>query len=120
MEIEIKTQESTLDVNTEKAGPQGFSAYEVAVKNGYVGTEQEWLASLKGDKGDKGDTGEQGIQGERGLQGEQGIQGIQGEKGDTGNSGVSISTTQPTDANVNVWIDTSDGETITFAESEEF
>lgn len=87
MEIEIKTQESTLDVNTEKAGPQGFSAYEVAVKNGYVGTEQEWLASLKGDKGDKGDTGEQGIQGERGLQGEQGIQGIQGKKGEKGDKG---------------------------------
>lgn len=31
---------------------QGLSAYEVAVKNGYTGTEQEWLTSLKGDKGD--------------------------------------------------------------------
>jgi len=30
----------------------GLSAYEVAVKNGYVGTEQQWLASLKGAKGD--------------------------------------------------------------------
>ncbi len=37
---------------------QGLSAYEVAVKNGYEGTEQEWLASLKGLKGDKGDKGE--------------------------------------------------------------
>lgn len=27
---------------------QGLSAYEVAVKNGYQGTEQEWLVSLKG------------------------------------------------------------------------
>lgn len=26
----------------------GLSAYEVAVKNGFVGTEQEWLASLQG------------------------------------------------------------------------
>ena len=24
-------------------GPQGLSAYMVAVKNGYVGTESEWL-----------------------------------------------------------------------------
>ena len=27
-------------------GKDGLSAYEVAVKNGYVGTEQEWLSSL--------------------------------------------------------------------------
>lgn len=26
----------------------GLSAYEIAVKNGYVGTEQDWLASLIG------------------------------------------------------------------------
>jgi hypothetical protein len=31
---------------------QGYSAYEVAVKNGFEGTEEEWLASLKGEKGD--------------------------------------------------------------------
>ncbi len=31
---------------------QGLNAYEIAVKNGYIGTEQEWLASLKGDKGE--------------------------------------------------------------------
>lgn len=30
---------------------QGFSAYEVAVINGFRGTEEEWLASLKGDDG---------------------------------------------------------------------
>lgn len=34
---------------------QGLSAYELAMKNGYLGTEQEWLVSLKGDKGDKGE-----------------------------------------------------------------
>ena len=27
----------------------GLSAYEIAVKNGFVGTEQEWLESLKGE-----------------------------------------------------------------------
>lgn len=30
----------------------GKSAYEVAVQNGFVGTEAEWLASLKGDPGE--------------------------------------------------------------------
>ena len=39
------------------SGKNGISAYEVAVKNGFVGTEEDWLLSLKGEKGDKGDTG---------------------------------------------------------------
>lgn len=29
---------------------RGFSAYEIAVANGYKGTEQEWLESLKGEE----------------------------------------------------------------------
>jgi len=35
---------------------RGLSAYQVAVKNGYIGTEEQWLASLKGEKGDKGES----------------------------------------------------------------
>lgn len=31
---------------------RGYSAYEIAVQNGFEGTEQEWLASLKGEPGD--------------------------------------------------------------------
>lgn len=27
-------------------GPRGYSAYEIAVKNGYIGTESQWLASI--------------------------------------------------------------------------
>lgn len=48
------------------AGPQGAdgrSAYEVAVDNGFPGTEQEWLASLKGDKGPEGPQGPAGQDG---------------------------------------------------------
>lgn len=30
----------------------GLSSYEVAVKNGYKGTEEEWLASLRGPRGE--------------------------------------------------------------------
>ena len=45
------------------AGADGASAYEIAVDNGFVGTESEWLASLKGDKGDQGDPGEPGSPG---------------------------------------------------------
>ena len=32
-------------------GPRGYSAYEVAVNNSYEGTEEQWLASLKGVDG---------------------------------------------------------------------
>lgn len=35
-------------------GEQGFSSYELAVQNGFEGSIIEWLASLKGDKGDAG------------------------------------------------------------------
>ena len=35
-------------------GDDGKSAYQIAVDEGYVGTESEWLASLKGDKGADG------------------------------------------------------------------
>ncbi len=36
----------------------GKSAYELAVENGFEGTEQEWLASLHGQKGDPGQDAE--------------------------------------------------------------
>lgn len=36
-------------------GPEGESAYEVAVANGFVGTEQEWLDSLGGGTADIAD-----------------------------------------------------------------
>lgn len=34
------------------------TAYAIAKKNGFTGTEKEWLNSLQGEKGDKGDTTE--------------------------------------------------------------
>ena len=40
-----------------------LSAYALAKANGFSGTEEQWLASLKGEKGDKGDTGDVGPQG---------------------------------------------------------
>lgn len=36
-------------------GRPGASAYELAVRNGFDGTEAEWLASLKGDAGAPGE-----------------------------------------------------------------
>lgn len=34
---------------------RGYSAYEIAVMNGFEGTEEEWITSLMGDKGDPGE-----------------------------------------------------------------
>lgn len=37
-------------------GADGKSAYDIAVENGFVGTEAEWLESLKGQDGEDGTT----------------------------------------------------------------
>ena len=71
---EFKTEfmetRSAIDSNLIKpTGENGLSAYEIAVINGFSGSESEWLKSLVGPKGDKGDTGEQGPQGEKGEDG---------------------------------------------------
>ncbi len=73
--------------NGEK-GTDGKSAYQIAVEQGYQGSESDWLSSLKGDKGEKGDTGLQGERGEKGETGQQGEQGPMGEKGDPGDRGL--------------------------------
>ena len=76
--------------NGEK-GTDGKSAYQIAVEQGYQGSESDWLSSLKGEKGDTGERGEKGdtgLQGEKGETGQQGEQGPKGEKGDPGNRGL--------------------------------
>ena len=42
-------------------GPNGPSAYQVAVDNGFVGTEAEWLESLEGPEGPAGPTTVDGL-----------------------------------------------------------
>ena len=70
-------------------GADGASAYEIAVENGYTGTEAEWLSSLKGEKGDAGEQGIQGIQGEKGDTGAAGKDGMNGTDGRDGANGFS-------------------------------
>ena len=74
----------------------GYSAYEIALQNGYVGTEAEWVASLKGKDGKDGKTGSQGPMGPRGPEGPRGtfeeltpeqkesLRGYPGEQGPAG------------------------------------
>ena len=59
----------------------GQSAYALAVKLGYTGSEADWIASLKGA------TGAQGPQGPTGATGATGAQGPQGPTGATGATG---------------------------------
>lgn len=48
-------------------GTDGKSAYEIAVDNGFEGTESEWLESLKGETGETGATGATGATGQNGY-----------------------------------------------------
>ena len=102
------TEETSPSASVGEDLPRGKSAYEVAVENGFSGTETEWLASLKGATGAPGangkdgtdgktpyvgdngnwyigadDTGKpsRGAKGDKGEKGEKGAQGIQGERG---------------------------------------
>lgn len=68
-------------------GEDGASAYEIAVANGYSGTEAEWLVSLKGADGAQGPQGERGATGATGEKGEKGDKGDTGDKGDKGDTG---------------------------------
>jgi len=47
--IDVFEAEQVNVVVQDGVGPRGFSAYEVALQNGFVGTEAEWLASLQSD-----------------------------------------------------------------------
>lgn len=73
---------------TGQNGSPGMSAYEIAVENGFSGTETEWLDSLKnGPPGPVGAPGRDGKDGADGAPGERGEQGLRGEKGDKGDKG---------------------------------
>ena len=50
-----------------KKGADGKSAFEIAVGNGFVGTEAEWLESLKGKDGTDGQPGKDGVDGKDGV-----------------------------------------------------
>lgn len=72
-------------------GEQGYSAYEIAVQNGYQGTEEEWLESLHGQDGDVAfsDLTEEQKESLRGPAGKDGRDGVDGKDGRDGQDAVS-------------------------------
>ncbi|MCD7123263.1 hypothetical protein [Limosilactobacillus caviae] len=92
------------------AGQDGKSAYQVAVDNGFDGTEVEWLRSLHGNDGLDGKSGRDGLPGQSGksayeiaitngftgtetewlnsLKGQDGKDGSQGPRGEQGVQGL--------------------------------
>lgn len=74
--------------NGELKGQNGLSAYEIAKNGGFIGTEEEWLKSLKGADGAKGEKGEQGLQGIQGEKGQNGKDGTNGTNGIDGKTPV--------------------------------
>ena len=96
-EVYTKTEsENKFALKNEASGVNGKSAYEVAVANGFVGTEKEWLASLKGADGKDGVPGKDGAPGVKGepfvyadFTPEQlaALKGAKGDKGDPGADG---------------------------------
>lgn len=85
-------------------GSDGKSAYEIAVENGFIGTEQQWLQSLVGPAGQDGADGQNGQDGADGksayevavaggfvgteAQWQQSLVGPKGDKGDIGLTGA--------------------------------
>ena len=76
------TSEQLLALKGEN-GIDGKSAYQLAVNNGFVGTEAEWITSLKGETGPIGPAGPQGETGATGPIGPRGERGEVGPKGDS-------------------------------------
>ena len=74
--------------DTGSRGAAGKSAYEVALQNGFTGTEADWLTSLKGQKGDAGEPGATGAKGDPGEKGDAGTPGKDGVNGKDGTNGV--------------------------------
>lgn len=73
------------------ASLSGKGAYEIAQTLGFDGTQQQWLDSLRGAQGPQGERGLPGDTGPQGSEGPRGVpgqQGPQGPKGEQGSQGI--------------------------------
>lgn len=81
IDMMAKIKEFEEELEEAKKMNRGYSAYEIWLQEGNVGSVQDYLNSIKGEKGDKGDKGDQG---------DQGVQGEKGDKGDPGDSAYQV------------------------------
>lgn len=90
----------------------GKSAYDLAVANGFKGTEAEWLASLKGADGADGAPGAAGADGAPGVNGKDGVTPHIGDNGNwfIGDTDTGVLAKGGTDS---VDISTKDGNALT-------
>ena len=104
------------------SGTAGKSAYEIAVDNGFVGTETEWLESLKGKQGATftpyvSSSGELSWTNDGDKKNPATVN-IKGSKGDRGDSGVTTPIngffTMYVDEDGNLWVLSEDDLTNTF------
>ena len=104
------------------SGAAGKSAYEIAVDNGFVGTETEWLESLKGKQGATftpyvSSSGELSWTNDGDKKNPATVN-IKGSKGDRGDSGVTTPIngffTMYVDEDGNLWVLSEDDLTNTF------
>ena len=75
-------------IQSASKGTDGKSAFEIAVEHGFVGTETEWLESLKGVDGKDGVNGKDGCDGRNGVDGLPGKDGKNGADRLTGRDGI--------------------------------
>lgn len=52
----VNSTETGTEFAEVEIGKDGQSAYAIAVADGFQGTEEEWIDSLKGEKGDPGES----------------------------------------------------------------
>ncbi|WP_242557170.1 collagen-like protein [Bacillus sp. HU-1818] len=82
----------------------GKSAYDIAVDNGFSGTVEEWLTSLKGAKGSTGATGDKGDKGDPGATGATGAKGATGVAGKDGLSAYELAVQQGFTGTLDEWL----------------
>ena len=75
-------------IQSASKGTDGKSAFEIAIEHGFVGTEAEWLESLKGVDGKDGVNGKDGCDGRNGVDGLPGKDGKDGADGLPGRDGI--------------------------------
>ena len=95
----VTANKSTLKGDPGDPGSDGLSVYQIAVLNGYIGTETQWLESLKDSSGDPGKSAYQ-IAVDNGYIGTetQWLESLKGAKGDPGadlvNNGLVVESTE--------------------------